>query len=111
MLSKCKTGEKPNQPFHFAFNASLHVDLQGSRVSSDCGLILVQELDERLGLIELIGQYLTHSRGKNTQLPLAETPHAAAVSGHAAKDCGASPSAGKASRRSKQISALSENGE
>jgi hypothetical protein len=29
-------------------------------------------LDERLGLIELIKQRLTHSRGKNTQLPLAD---------------------------------------
>ena len=65
-------GEKPNQPFQFLFNASLKVDFQGSRVTSNGGLILVRELDERLGLSELIDQHLTDSRGKNTQLPLAD---------------------------------------
>ena len=65
-------GEKPNQPFQFLFYASLKVDFQGSRVASNGGLILVRELDERLGLSEHIDQYLTDSRGKNTQLPLAD---------------------------------------
>ncbi len=65
--------EKPNQPFQLSFNASLKVDFQGSRVTSDGGLILVRELDDRLGLAELITQPLTDSRlGKNTQLPLAD---------------------------------------
>jgi hypothetical protein len=51
----------------------LKVDSQGSRVTSDGGLILVRELDERLGLGELIERHLTDSRrGKNTQLPLAD---------------------------------------
>ena len=63
-------GEKQNQPFQLSFNASLKVDFQGSRVTSDGGLILVRELEERLGFSELIGQHLTDSRGKNTQLPL-----------------------------------------
>jgi hypothetical protein len=44
----------------------------GSRVTSDGGLILVRELDERLGFSDLIAQHLTDSRGKNTQLPLAD---------------------------------------
>jgi len=65
-------GEKQNQPFQLSFNASLKVDFQGSRVTSDGGLILVRELDERLGFSELIEQHLTDSRGKNTQLPLAD---------------------------------------
>ena len=47
-------GEKQNQPFQLSFNGSLKVDFQGSRVTSDGGLILVRELDERLGLEELI---------------------------------------------------------
>lgn len=62
--------EKQNQPFQLSFDASLKVDFQGSRVTSDGGLILVRELEERLGFSELIGQHLTDSRGKNTQLPL-----------------------------------------
>ena len=66
-------GEKQNQPFQLSFNVSLKVDFQGSRVTSDGGLILVRELDERLGFGELIAQHLTDSRrGKNTQLPLAD---------------------------------------
>ncbi|MGC9971547.1 MAG: IS1380 family transposase [Bryobacteraceae bacterium] len=66
-------GEKHDQPFQLSFNASLKVDFQGSRVTSDGGLILVRELDERLGFGDLIAQRLTDSRkGKNTQLPLAD---------------------------------------
>jgi hypothetical protein len=62
-------GEKQNHPFQLSFNPSLKVAFQGSRVTSDGGLILVRELDERLGFSELIGQRLTDSRGNNTQLP------------------------------------------
>jgi hypothetical protein len=47
-------GETQNRPFQLSFNASLKIDFRGSRVTSDCGLILVRELDERLGLGELI---------------------------------------------------------
>jgi hypothetical protein len=66
-------GETQNQPFHLSFNTSLKVDFQGSRVTSDGGLILVQELDERLGFGELIEQHLTDSRrGRNTQFPFAD---------------------------------------
>ena len=46
---------------------------QASRVTSDGGLFLVRELDQRLGFGELIAQHLTDSRrGRNTQLPLAD---------------------------------------
>ena len=53
-------------------NTSLKVDFQGSRVTSDGGLILVRELDERLGFGELIAQHLTDLRGTNIRLPLAD---------------------------------------
>jgi hypothetical protein len=66
-------GETPNQPFQLSFNAFLKIDFQGSRVTSDGGLILMRELDERLGFGELIQQHLTDSRrGKNTQFPFAD---------------------------------------
>src|ERR1019366_2548715 len=66
-------GEQQNQPFQLSFNPSLKVDFQGSRVTSDGGLLLVRELDERLGLSELISAHLTDGRrGKNTQLPMAD---------------------------------------
>jgi hypothetical protein len=65
-------GEKQNRPCQLSFNASLKVGFQGSRVTSDGGLILVRELDERLGFGELIEQYLTDSRGKNAQFCFAD---------------------------------------
>ena len=66
-------GETQKRPFQFSFNNSLRVDFQGARVTSDGGLILVRELDERLGLSALMQRHLTDSRrGKNTQLPLAD---------------------------------------
>ena len=65
-------GERQNQPFQFFFNAALKVDFQGSRVTSDGGLILVRELDEHLGFGELIKQHLADPRGKNTRLPFAD---------------------------------------
>jgi Transposase DDE domain group 1 len=66
-------GETQNRPFQLSFNSSLRVEFQGARVTSDGGLILVRELDERLGLSELLERHLTDSRkGKNIQLPLAD---------------------------------------
>jgi hypothetical protein len=49
-------GEKQIRLFQLSFNASLKVGLQGSRVTSDGGLLLARELDERLGFGELIAQ-------------------------------------------------------
>ena len=66
-------GEVQNQSFQISFNASPKVGFQGSRLTSDGGLILVRELDERLGFGELIEHHLTDSRrGKNTQFPFAD---------------------------------------
>src|SRR5713226_1067755 len=66
-------GEKQNQFFQLSFNPSLKVDFQGSRVTSDGGLLLVRELDERLGLNALITENIMDDRrGKNTQLPLPD---------------------------------------
>jgi len=49
--------EEHNQSFQLSFNASLKVAFQGSRVTSDGGLILVRELDESLGFAELIDRH------------------------------------------------------
>jgi hypothetical protein len=65
-------GEIQNRPFQLSFNASLKAEFQGSRVISDGGLILVRELDERLGFGELIKQHLTDCRGKNAQFCFAD---------------------------------------
>jgi hypothetical protein len=66
-------GEIQNQAFQFSFNAALKVDFQGSRVTSDGGLILVRELDERLGIGSLADEHLSDTRqGSNKQFPLVD---------------------------------------
>ena len=65
-------GETTNQPLQLSFNAALKVEFQGSRVTSDGGLILVREMDERLGFSDLIAQHITDPRGKNMQFPLTD---------------------------------------
>ena len=66
-------GELQTEPFQFTFNGFLKVAFQGSRVTSDAGLILVRELDERLGLEAIIAAHLTDSRqGLNTQFRLPD---------------------------------------
>jgi hypothetical protein len=65
-------GEIQKRPFQLSFNASLRVDFQGSCVTSDGGLILVRELDERLGFGELAAECLTDTRAKNAQLPIVD---------------------------------------
>ena len=65
--------ESRKQPFQLLFNRFLRVAFQGSRVTSDGGLILVRELNERFGLSGLIGEHLVDSRtGRNRQFPLAD---------------------------------------
>jgi hypothetical protein len=51
-------GEKQTEPFQLSFNASLKAAFQGSRVTSDGGLILIRELDEQLGPGDLIAKQL-----------------------------------------------------
>lgn len=66
-------GETKNQAFQLSFNKLLRIDFQGSRVTSDGGLVLVRELDERLGVSTLIETHLVDFRtGRNKQLPLAD---------------------------------------
>ncbi len=66
-------GEKESEPFQFTFNGFLKVAFQGSRVTSDAGLILVRELDERLGLEAINAEHLSDSRhGLNTQFSLPD---------------------------------------
>jgi hypothetical protein len=75
-------GESQNQPFQLSLNRFLRIDFQGSRVTSNGGLLLVREPDERLGLTELIQNHLVDSRTRrNTQFPLADLFRQSAYSG------------------------------
>ena len=48
--------ERQKQPFQLSFNRFLRVGFQGSMVISNGGLLLVRELDERLGFDELVSR-------------------------------------------------------
>ena len=51
----------------------MKVDFRGSHVTSDGGLVLVGERDERLGLGKLIDEHLMDSRrGSNKKFSLAD---------------------------------------
>ena len=66
-------GELQHEAFQLTFNGFLKVAFQGSRVTSGAGLILVRELDERLGLETLISDHLEDTRqGLNRQFSLAD---------------------------------------
>jgi len=65
-------GDAQNQPLQLSFNPRLRIEFQGSRVTSDGGLLLIRELDERLGFGALIERHLTDPRGPNAQFPLAD---------------------------------------
>ena len=65
-------GESEKQGFQLSFNRFLRVGFQGSRVTSNGGLILVRELDERLGLGELMERYLTDRRANNARFSFAD---------------------------------------
>lgn len=56
-----------------SFNSRLRVEFRGATVTSDAGLLLPRELDERLGLSALIERHLTDPRtGRNRQFPLGD---------------------------------------
>ena len=65
-------GESQKQGLHLSFNRFLRVGFQGSRVTSNGGLLLVRELDERLGFGELIQQCLTDSRANNAHFSFSD---------------------------------------
>ena len=65
-------GEAQTQAFQLSFNLYLRVGFQGSKVTSNGGLILVRELDERLGFGELIERHLTDARANNARFSFAD---------------------------------------
>jgi Transposase DDE domain group 1 len=65
-------GESGKEAFQLSFNRFLRVGFQGSRVTSNGGLMLVRELDERLGFGELIDEHLIDSRASNSRFSFAD---------------------------------------
>src|SRR5216684_2376208 len=66
-------GDVTSGPIRLSFNPQLRVEFRGATVTSDAGLLLPRELDERLGLDALIERYLTDPRtGRNFQFALPD---------------------------------------
>ena len=66
-------GDAEAGPIRLSFNPQLRVEFRGSIVTSDAGLLLPRELDERLGLSTLIERHLSDPRtGRNCQFLLAD---------------------------------------
>jgi hypothetical protein len=66
-------GDAESGAIRLSFNPQLRIEFRGATVTSDAGLLLPRELDERLGLSALIERYLTDPRtGRNAQFPLAD---------------------------------------
>jgi len=68
-------GDAKSGPVRLSFNPQRRVEFRGATVTSDAGLLLPRELDERLGLSALIQRHLTDPRtGRNRQFPLSDCP-------------------------------------
>src|SRR2546426_12072951 len=66
-------GDAKSGPIRLSFNPQLRVEFRGATVTSDAGLLLPRELDERLGLDALIERHFTDPRtGHNRQFPLPD---------------------------------------
>jgi len=61
-------GEDKNSYFRVQFNSKLKVGFKGAEVTSDGGLLAIREMDEKLELTKIAGEYLQDIRhGKNIQ--------------------------------------------
>ena len=66
-------GDAESNPIRLSFNPQLRVEFRGATVTSDAGLLLPRELDERLGISALIECHFGDPRTwRNCRFPLAD---------------------------------------
>ena len=65
-------GDAESGAIQLSFNSQLRVEFRGATVTSDAGLLLPRELDQRLGLDALIERHLSDPRtGQQSPIPTA----------------------------------------
>jgi hypothetical protein len=66
-------GDATSDTIRLSFNPQLRIEFRGATVTSDAGLLLPRELDDRLGVSTLIERHLSDPRtGRNSQSPLRD---------------------------------------
>ncbi len=75
------TGDATSGLCRLSFNPQLRVEFRGATVTSDAGLLLPRELDERLALIALIERPSPILARDHCREPLAESPLASRLFG------------------------------
>ena len=58
-------GETSRKALKLLFNKALRLEFHGSAITSDAGLLVCRELDQKLGLTEIAPTCLLDSRGGN----------------------------------------------
>ena len=79
-------GESQQEPLSLEFDARVRLEFVGSKITSDAGMVAYRELDGKLGLTAMAGQFLRERRtGRNIQhelVPLLRQPVDSRLAGY-----------------------------
>ena len=73
------SGEGTTNGIRCRFNPSIYINFQGAKISSDTGILLLREIDERFGITSALEGILQDSKDRVT--------HPTPLDGHFRKNC------------------------